>query len=325
MDAASAGFQETTEQIAADPAGREISEAYAAAIAHRPLWTVLGEHVFVHAAFDPKMIELNPAPLLKDINKVPSKLGSLAIYGEVDGSADATGRPIRTYRWIDKVPKGVVVHVETREIEEREGLVEVAAGEPWDAFVETCVDRRLSGVECLAGIPGLVGATPMQNVGAYGQEVKDTIVRVRVWDREEKQERTLDAAACRFSYRSSFLKDHAARFVVLSVAFGLRRSDESAPVRYVELARALGIGEGESAPLAKVRETVMPMLRHPIPRSAAGPSASSRDSIVGTRATEVTASRSRATSVRSASKCGSTMTVPPSDSTSWVKNWPAEW
>jgi len=111
VDATSAGFQETLEQIAVDPAGRDIADVYAAAIAHRPLWTVLGGHVFVHAAFDPKMIELNPAPLLKDVNKVPGKLGPLAIYGEADGSVDAAGRPTRTYRWTDKVPEGVVVHV----------------------------------------------------------------------------------------------------------------------------------------------------------------------------------------------------------------------
>jgi hypothetical protein len=111
IDATSQGFPETVAQIAAEADGRAIADVYAAAVAHRPLWIALGKLVFVHAAFDPRMLALLPAPLLQDANRVPGKLGSLALYGETDGRVDADGRPIRTYRWVDKIPDGLVVHV----------------------------------------------------------------------------------------------------------------------------------------------------------------------------------------------------------------------
>lgn len=181
-------------------------------------------------------------------------------------SADESGEPVLVLGGgsnlvvADAGFDGVVVHVQTHGITETGTRLRVAAGESWDELVTRCVARGLRGVECLAGIPGRVGATPMQNVGAYGQEVKDTITSVRVWDRREKRERTLSNADCAFSYRSSALKDQAPRFLVLEVELELERNVQSAPIKYAELARALEVAEGESAPLERVRDTVV-MLR----------------------------------------------------------------
>jgi UDP-N-acetylmuramate dehydrogenase len=136
----------------------------------------------------------------------------------------------------------------------------VAAGEPWDDLVARCVEEGWSGVEALSGVPGLTGATPVQNVGAYGQEVAETIVSVRVYDRERAEVRDLTAADCRFSYRHSVFKG-SDRYVVLSVTFGLIRGPESAPVRYAELATALGVRVGDRAPLDAVRKAVLELRR----------------------------------------------------------------
>jgi UDP-N-acetylmuramate dehydrogenase len=137
--------------------------------------------------------------------------------------------------------------------------LEVAAGEDWDALVEWCVGEQLAGVECLAGIPGRVGATPIQNVGAYGQDVSETVVSVRAYDRDRDEVRTLDD--CRFAYRSSRFKAEAPRWVVLSVTYLLTRSTDSRPVRYAELARTLGVEVGGTAPLAEVRDAVLSLRR----------------------------------------------------------------
>jgi len=119
----------------------------------------------------------------------------------------------------------------------------------------------LAGVECLAGIPGAVGATPIQNVGAYGQEVAETISAVRVLDRADGAVRTLTPAECGFTYRSSAFKREPGRWVVLAVSFALDTSEGSAPIRYPELARALGVEVGARTPLADVREAVLALRR----------------------------------------------------------------
>jgi UDP-N-acetylmuramate dehydrogenase len=137
----------------------------------------------------------------------------------------------------------------------------VAAGEPWDGFVATTVASRQVGIEALSGIPGLVGATPIQNVGAYGQEVSQSIARVRVYDRIERRVVTRFAADCHFSYRRSVFKAFPDRFVVLSVSFQFRLGTASTPVRYTELARALGIEAGERAPMTEVRAAVLELRR----------------------------------------------------------------
>jgi UDP-N-acetylmuramate dehydrogenase len=139
-------------------------------------------------------------------------------------------------------------------------IVTAGAGVVWDDFVAEMVAAGLSGVECLSGIPGLVGATPIQNVGAYGQEVADTITRVRVLDRATDTLEDLAPAACGFAYRASIFKGHA-RWIVVEVEFRLARRPDSAPIRYAELSRALSISEGARAPLAHLRSTVITLRR----------------------------------------------------------------
>jgi UDP-N-acetylmuramate dehydrogenase len=158
---------------------------------------------------------------------------------------------------------GRVVRVATRGVTRTsEGdrvAVTAQAGEPWDDFVAARVAEGLAGVECLSGIPGLVGATPIQNVGAYGQEVADTIVSVRAWDRVAHEVVTLPAAQCRFAYRdSAFKSEWPGRHVVLAVTFALTPGGAPA-VRYGELSRALA---GDAAPtLGRVRERVIALRR----------------------------------------------------------------
>ncbi|MFG1889656.1 UDP-N-acetylmuramate dehydrogenase [Micromonospora sp. NPDC049051] len=134
--------------------------------------------------------------------------------------------------------------------------VRVEAGEPWDELVASTVANGWSGLECLSGVPGSTGATPIQNVGAYGQEVAETIVGVEVHDRVEGTVGRIAAADCGFAYRSSIFK-YSDRWVVLSVDFRLARSPLSGPVRYAELARALGVEVGDRVPLADARATVL--------------------------------------------------------------------
>ncbi|MDX6666532.1 MAG: UDP-N-acetylmuramate dehydrogenase [Solirubrobacteraceae bacterium] len=156
---------------------------------------------------------------------------------------------------------GTVVRILTRGIEAKGHAITVAAGESWDAFVAGTVERGASGIECLAGIPGSVGATPIQNVGAYGQEVAETITSVRVLDRRSGAIAELKADACGFSYRSSAFKREPGRWLVLAVTFALEPAETSRPVRYAELARPLGVSVGATAPLADVREAVLGLRR----------------------------------------------------------------
>jgi UDP-N-acetylmuramate dehydrogenase len=140
-------------------------------------------------------------------------------------------------------------------------FVEVGAGETWDGVVAAAVANGWVGIEALSGIPGTTGATPIQNVGAYGQEVAQTIARVRTWDRKLRGFRTFAAAECAFDYRTSRFKRDPGRFVVLSTTFQFRLGDLGAPVQYAELANALDIEPGERAPAADVREAVLALRR----------------------------------------------------------------
>ncbi|WP_404801311.1 UDP-N-acetylmuramate dehydrogenase [Aeromicrobium wangtongii] len=140
-------------------------------------------------------------------------------------------------------------------------MVTVAAGEPWDDLVARAVTEGWVGVEALSGIPGSTGATPIQNVGAYGQDVAQTIASVRTYDRYDRRIRTYAAADCEFAYRHSRFKAEPQRHVVLSVTFQLALGDLGAPVAYAELARTLGVGVGERAPLRDVREAVLALRR----------------------------------------------------------------
>lgn len=139
-----------------------------------------------------------------------------------------------------------------------DGTVYAAAGEPWDAFVEGTVARGWAGLECLAGIPGSVGATPIQNVGAYGQEVAETIRQVRALDRTSHSIVTLSSIDCAFGYRDSFFRRNPEAYVVLGVTFALRPGGGPA-VRYRELADALA---GDPRPsLATASATVRALRR----------------------------------------------------------------
>lgn len=140
-------------------------------------------------------------------------------------------------------------------------LVEAAAGEPWDGFVEACVERGLAGLECLSGIPGSVGATPIQNVGAYGQEVAGCLAYVRVYDPRRDEITTLDRDACGFGYRDSvFKREGPGLRVVLAVGFSLRHGSPSVPT-YAELARALDAKGQGARTLSDVRETIIALRR----------------------------------------------------------------
>jgi UDP-N-acetylmuramate dehydrogenase len=139
-------------------------------------------------------------------------------------------------------------------------MVRVAAGVVWDDFVAQAVREGWSGVEALSGIPGSTGATPVQNVGAYGQEVAQTIASVRVYDRAQQQVRTLASHDCDFTYRHSVFKA-TSRYVVLDVLFQLIPSELSQPVRYADLARQLGVEPGDRVPLGEAREAVLAQRR----------------------------------------------------------------
>ncbi len=210
--------------------------------------------------------------------------------------ADAAGEPLVVLGGgsnlvvADEGFPGTVVHVATGGVtitpsrRDAAVAVTVAAGEDWDALAGRCVAEGLSGIECLSGIPGLAGATPIQNVGAYGQEVSETIVAVRAYDRLHDTVVTLASADCGFGYRTSAFKRSGAsrpngrtrparrraaadpagatgRFVVLGVTFKLVRDALSAPVGYRELARVLGVPEGGRVPLADARAAVLTLRR----------------------------------------------------------------
>jgi UDP-N-acetylmuramate dehydrogenase len=139
--------------------------------------------------------------------------------------------------------------------------VRVAAGENWDDFVQYAIGQGWTGVEALSGIPGLVGAAPIQNVGAYGQEVAETIAQVLVWDRSTGSVSTLAAADCGFGYRTSRFKRSPERYVVLEVVFQFEHGELGAPVKYAELARTLGVELGSRAPMPAVRQAVLGLRR----------------------------------------------------------------
>ncbi len=139
--------------------------------------------------------------------------------------------------------------------------VRVAAGENWQGLVELAVSRGWLGIEALAGIPGSVGATPLQNVGAYGQEVAQTIAAVRTFDRTSARIRTLAAADCGFGYRTSRFKGDPDRFVILGVRFAFRVGTRTRSVDYAELAGRLGVDVGGSAPAAQVAAAVLDLRR----------------------------------------------------------------
>lgn len=134
--------------------------------------------------------------------------------------------------------------------------ITAGAGEEWDDLVRQCVERNLAGVECLSGIPGLVGGTPVQNVGAYGQEVSETITLVRAFDRQTKQIVELSNAECGFRYRASiFNSSERNRYVVLAVSFALKANGKPA-LRYPDVKNFFA-GKTDPPTLAEVRQAVI--------------------------------------------------------------------
>ena len=133
----------------------------------------------------------------------------------------------------------------------------IGAGEDWDAFVQTTIDRGFAGLETLSGIPGTVGAAPIQNIGAYGHEVSEFITRVRTYDRQLKVIYTFTNSQCEFSYRNSYFKAHPGRYVVLDVQFQIRIGEMSDPITYLELAKKLGIQPGDKASVTATRAAVL--------------------------------------------------------------------
>ena len=179
-------------------------------------------------------------------------------------AADAAGEPLLILGGgsnlvvSDEGFDGTVVQVATRGVSRDggPGVLTVAAGEDWDAVVARSVAEGLAGLECLSGIPGLTGATPIQNVGAYGQEVAETITAVRVYDRVTGGVHQIPNERCDFGYRTSRFRG-AGRFVVLSVTFRLAVQVLSAPVRYAELAATLGVPVGGQVESAEARAAVI--------------------------------------------------------------------
>lgn len=161
---------------------------------------------------------------------------------------------------------GCVVHVNTtgsqfeRSDDDRVDVT-AAAGVPWDDVVARCVGDGLSGIETLSGIPGSVGATPIQNIGAYGREIADVITGVRAFDRRDRQIVRLEPQECGFGYRTSRFKSAPDRHVVLSVSMRLSTSGASAAIRYAELATRLGVEIGASVSTSAVRDAVLELRR----------------------------------------------------------------
>jgi UDP-N-acetylmuramate dehydrogenase len=137
------------------------------------------------------------------------------------------------------------------------GMIEVSAGEDWDKFVALTIEKGFADLESLSGIPGTIGGAPIQNIGAYGHEVSETIARVKAYDRTKGEITTFTNEQCQFSYRNSVFKAEAGRFVILNVTFQLRKGEQSLPITYAELAKFLSINIGDRAPVVEVRKAVL--------------------------------------------------------------------
>lgn len=150
---------------------------------------------------------------------------------------------------------GRVIKIETTGINDQNGIVDVAAGENWDDFVSWGVSTSYGELAPLTGIPGTVGATPIQNVGAYGTEVSELIESVKVYDREQSETKYLSRSECNFNYRNSIFKEVPDRFVVLSVQFKLAKTNQI-PVKYDELATKLNVSVGDGSDAKLVMQAV---------------------------------------------------------------------
>jgi UDP-N-acetylmuramate dehydrogenase len=158
--------------------------------------------------------------------------------------------------------EGTVIHITNNslvaEVDACSGAtLTIGAGENWDDFVALTIERGFAGLETLSGIPGTIGAAPIQNIGAYGHEVAEFITRVRTYDRKAKAVKTFTNSECEFEYRSSIFKRDPGQFIILDVQFQIRIGDSSDPITYLELARKLDTQLGEKAPVHQVRQAVL--------------------------------------------------------------------
>jgi len=157
---------------------------------------------------------------------------------------------------------GTVVRVETKGISATVdacsgGMITVAAGEGWDDFVAWSLTQGFVGLETLSGIPGTIGASPIQNIGAYGHEVAEFIARVRTWDRKTNSYRTFSNSECEFEYRSSIFKKERDRYVIIDVTFQIEKGELGLPIKYEELAHALKVEIDQRALVDQVRSAVL--------------------------------------------------------------------
>lgn len=157
---------------------------------------------------------------------------------------------------------GTVIHISnnqlTAEVDACSGAtLSIGAGENWDEFVALTLQRGFAGLETLSGIPGTVGAAPIQNIGAYGHEVSEFITRVRTYDRQARELKTFTNSECSFEYRSSIFKKHPGRYVILEVQFQLRMGEMTEPITYAELAKELGVEVGEKVLTERARVAVL--------------------------------------------------------------------
>ena len=162
----------------------------------------------------------------------------------------------------DKGFEGTVIRISNNSVQAEVdacsgATLTIGAGEDWDSFVHTTITSGFAGLETLSGIPGTVGASPIQNIGAYGHEVSEFITRVRTYDRQEKVLKTFTNSECQFSYRNSYFKAHPGSYVVLDVQFQIRRGEFSDPITYLELAKKLGVQPGDKAPVVATRAAVL--------------------------------------------------------------------
>jgi UDP-N-acetylmuramate dehydrogenase len=183
-------------------------------------------------------------------------------------AADAAGEPLLIIGGGSNVLigdegfDGTVVRVETKGNSYHVdacsgGMITVAAGEDWDEFVQWILGKGFVGLETLSGIPGTIGASPIQNIGAYGHEVSETIARVRTWDRKAGEYKTFSNSECEFEYRSSRFKKEKDRYLIIDVTFQLKNGEMSLPIKYEELARALNVNLEERVLVEQVRKAVL--------------------------------------------------------------------
>jgi len=221
---------------------------------------------------------MNSRPSLADLTtfRVGGPIEHLTIASteleliEAVRAADAEGTPVlligggSNLLCSDNGFDGVVVAIRTRGVEvvevDSSVRLTVAAGESWDALVARAVGHGWSGIEALSGIPGLVGATPIQNVGAYGQDISQVIREVRVWDRAESSLVSVSAGDCDFGYRSSRFKREPNRFVILEIVIELNVGGRGS-VEYSELGRKLDVSVGDEIPVARIRDAVLALRR----------------------------------------------------------------